>query len=68
MATNAEGGRDGITAQGPSNTYDGAGAHPEVDGCIEQDVKANIRISYSWKTGEGAPASSGFALGQNRPD
>jgi hypothetical protein len=68
MSTNAEGGSDGIKASGPDNTYDGADAHPEVDGCTDQDIKANIRITQSWKTGEGAAPSSGFALGANRPD
>lgn len=68
MATNAEGGSDGIVAAGPTNKYDGATAAAGVDGCTDQDIKANIRITQSWKTGEGAPASSGFALGPNRPD
>lgn len=67
-AGNAEGGVAGVTAAGPDNKYDGATAAAAVDGKTSQDIKANIRITQSWKTGEGAPAASGFALGQNRPD
>ena len=63
MAGYAEGGLNGVTAAGPDNKYDGVGAHPEVDGCTDQDIKANIRITMPWKTGETGSASSGFALG-----
>ena len=51
-----------------SNKYDGVGAHPEVDGTTDQDIKANIRIRQPWQQGESAAPSSGFALGPNRPD
>ena len=63
-----EGGTVGVNAAGPSNKYDGVGSHPEVDNCTDQDIKANIRITMPWKTGQGAPAADGFALGTNRPD
>lgn len=68
MATNAEGGSDGIVASGPDNKYDGVYPCSEMDGNTDQDVKASLRSRQSWKQGEGAPASSGFALGANRPD
>lgn len=68
MSTQAEGGTPGINAGGPDNCFDGAGAHPEVDATTPQDIGANIRIRQSWQTGEGAPESSGFALGTDRPD
>lgn len=54
---------EGQNAGDPTNKYDGAGAHPEVDGCTDQDATAGLRIRQSWQTGEGAAPSSGFALG-----
>ena len=68
MSTYAEGGHDGVTAAGPDNKYDGVSAHPEVDGCTEQDIKSGIRITMPWKTGTTAAPASGFALGANTPD
>lgn len=68
MSTQAEGGHDGVTAAGPDNKFDGAGAHPEVDGCTDQDIKANIRIRQSWMQGEGAAPTTRFVLGDGVPD
>lgn len=68
MAAYAEGGSDGVTAAGPDNTYDGCVPCSDMDGNTDQDVKGGLRIRQSWQQGEDAPASSGFALGQNRPD
>lgn len=68
MSTQAEGGHDGITTAGPDNKFDGVGAHPEVDNCSPDNIKANIRIRMPWQQGEGAAPASGFALGANRPD
>jgi len=59
-----EGGTAGVTAAGPDNTEAGACPCPEVDGTSQMDIKANLRVTQPWKTGQGAPASSGFALGQ----
>lgn len=67
MATTAEGQHDGITTTGPDNKFDGVGPHPEVDGCTDMNIAADIRIRQGWMTGGGAPAASGFALG-NIPD
>jgi len=66
LSTQAEGGHDGVTAAGPDNKYDGVYPCSEMDG--NTDTSAPSRIRQSWQTGEGAPASSGFALGANRPD
>lgn len=63
MATDG-GDIDDYAGDSQDNKYDGVGAHPEVDGVTMQDIKAGIRIEYPWKTGTGAPASSGYALGQ----
>lgn len=68
MAGYAEGGIDGVTAAGPTNTYDGVYPCENMDGQTDQDIKSGLRITYPWKTGEGAAPSSGFALGANRPD
>lgn len=68
MATTAEGQHDGVQpAAGPNSKFDGVGAHPEVDGCTDIQFTAG-RIRQPWQTGESAPASSGFALGTDRPD
>lgn len=68
MGSTAEGQHDGIQpSAGPTNKFDGVSAHPEVDGKTELTVTPG-RIEYPWKTGQGAPASSGFALGKDRPD
>lgn len=66
MASTAEGQIDGVTAAGPTNKFDGVSAHPEIDNCSDLTFNAG-RIRQSWQTGQGAPASSGFALG-NVPD
>ena len=68
MASNAEGGHDGVTAAGPDNKYDGVYPCENMDGQTAQDIKAGLRISQPWKLGQGAAPASGFALGANRPD
>lgn len=64
-----EGFADGVQPNaGPVNKFDGVGAHPEVDNCTNYgDIKSGLRFQQPWQTGQGAPASSGFALG-NIPD
>ena len=65
--TTAEGQHDGIQPHaGPDNKFDGVSAHPEVDGKTEMTMDAGTH-EMPWMTGQGAPASSGFVLG-NVPD
>jgi hypothetical protein len=67
--TTAEGQRDDFGGDDtPANKYDGLQPRSDVDGNTSQDVKAGLRIRQGWQQGTGAPPSSGFALGPNRPD
>jgi hypothetical protein len=67
MATTAEGQHDGIQpSAGPTNKFDGVSAHPEVDNKTAATFNTGEH-RQPWQTGQGAPASSGFALG-NVPD
>lgn len=66
MARN-DGDIDDYAGGNQDNKHDGVGAHPEIDGVTEMNIKADIRITQPWKLGEGAAPASGFALGANRP-
>jgi hypothetical protein len=50
------------------NKYNGVQPLSSLDGNTDQDVKANLRIRQSWQEGEGAPPTSTFVLGKDRPD
>lgn len=68
MASTAEGQHDGIQPNtGPTAKFDGVSEHPEVDGKTPLGFDAG-QHRQPWQTGQGAPASSGFVLGPDRPD
>ena len=61
----SEGQRDGVQpAPDVTGTFDGAGAHPEVDGCTSQDLTANLRFQQPWQTGNTSTSGkASFVLG-----